>query len=1345
MHFVPVEINKPIHPADFEDMCCNIYGHVFDDRTPKMNGRPGQQQHGVDIFVRDKSGRIGIQCKRYMDGTLTLKKVITEVKAAEKAGSPIVKLIVATTSENDAKLLRDVQDLSDTRESEGKFPVEIEFWGDICRHIRKSGRLSQDYAPHEPGGVYYEIRQQLLQLNHIHLEQSQSQANTRLSLPEALPNSINQFVTNQLDSINDLITQGLYNDARTKLNQLGTDLKPFDEHQKSRWYLQRGNCSWHQRDLVNAANDMHTAADLYPDHEKMAAARSRAYLLQNEGKQALASALDSLKRFPVSPSVWVVYLNSKLVQGQNVELSEIPDELRGNEDILQILAWIKLNKGESEQALNLIGMATGRNDASFYTKRAALTIALQLATSDPVRVGYDLIPRRYLAAVNDAVDSLEPLSDNLWTNQSNYLISETVDHLGLAYLILNQPEKAIELVKSADSKGILSPALKRVAITAYVDQNDYESFSHYAEAWIEDLDETALVQVAETAGNEGQLQLIKKVSERLSAMQNVASEHLDIVTSLSWIAAWKQPDTSESILNELKSIYPNELHNTYRLCGAAAVFHFAGELQLRDQALSRAVDLTKPDEADQQCLLLADMLFAAGDFATASKYYQRFTEAGYISRLHTHLLACYIRSGNWKLAKKMLAQFPHDWTDNEDLRALAYELSEKAGDLDFLEQISEAEWKAKPLSLGAWLMRLSVAQRMQKMFLFHDLLRQVPIELVGSPRQVAQIAQLELKYDRCDQGMRRIYQLYRSSLDSIDAATAYFMAIINSHKELPYMEEILPSVQPGSTITLESEDGDEIVVSIDPDGLGTLPKSESFYASSSIDVAALIGLSQNETVSMPGPLGFERRFKVTQITSVFRYLLQLAQKRFKSSLSKTPPITSIKVIKDSGEADFTQFTKIAKARHDQSQHVLETYATSPLTLGSVGRVLGLNPIDLVLGWPTDGAPLVASSGNQNEIDQARQLVTSLDRCYVIDSLTIAELVNLDCAQALSIFNHLVCSTHTLMLLEHAHEEALEDSSTGTLAYRSGSIDLIEHDAKQKLSRVELLARMIEVVHNHCRVVPGYGSTNLPDNLRMYQEVLSYEEFSTLLLVDEYDGHLLTLDGRLAHICHEIFNKVSLWPQVLLEKAVKEHCITIRTYSYALLRQLCWNRSFVSITKFEMELMLYQSYPAVQFGVRKLKQYFADSRVDPILSQNVIFEFLELIAEGNIKIGAFCEIFEHMLDALRSHPRIEQKVLFVSAKALILKMTDPEVPNYWVRDDIPFDMRLHIRKCLETREYLLQRLHAYIERSMRSKELPRISRPLRIRSLMHTVPPTLLYDDLNCVDDHGNDSAIMTGE
>jgi hypothetical protein len=110
LHHVPTEIPIPKNEADFERMCANVYGVVFEDPKPKINGRKGQAQGGVDVFVNAKGiGRIGLQCKKYFRTDLKWKDVEEEVKKADKYKTPIKTLLIATTCPSDASLLHEVQ------------------------------------------------------------------------------------------------------------------------------------------------------------------------------------------------------------------------------------------------------------------------------------------------------------------------------------------------------------------------------------------------------------------------------------------------------------------------------------------------------------------------------------------------------------------------------------------------------------------------------------------------------------------------------------------------------------------------------------------------------------------------------------------------------------------------------------------------------------------------------------------------------------------------------------------------------------------------------------------------------------------------------------------------------------------------------------------------------------------------------------------------------------------------------------------------------------------------------------------------------------------------------------
>jgi len=158
-------------------MCADVYGVVFEDPLPKMNGRRGQSQGGVDVFVQRKGvGRIGIQCKKYTFQAIGWDDVEDEVAKADKRLAPIKQLILATTAPSDARLLERVQLLSDARQAEGLFPVDIEFWDDICNHVERFTVLQDSYAPQSPGAAFHRHQEQL---STVHAVAVRSRATTR--------------------------------------------------------------------------------------------------------------------------------------------------------------------------------------------------------------------------------------------------------------------------------------------------------------------------------------------------------------------------------------------------------------------------------------------------------------------------------------------------------------------------------------------------------------------------------------------------------------------------------------------------------------------------------------------------------------------------------------------------------------------------------------------------------------------------------------------------------------------------------------------------------------------------------------------------------------------------------------------------------------------------------------------------------------------------------------------------------------------------------------------------------------------------------------------------------------
>lgn len=142
-----MRLPTPTNWQDFETIVRDAQAQRWGSVTLQKNGRPGQAQHGVDIYGPDDIGRpVGLQCKCYRE-QLQLKDVIAEVANAETFDGPLTTLFIATTTDHDANLQQQVRTLSDSRVAQGKFAVALLYWDDIVGSLLLNPEVFQAHYP----------------------------------------------------------------------------------------------------------------------------------------------------------------------------------------------------------------------------------------------------------------------------------------------------------------------------------------------------------------------------------------------------------------------------------------------------------------------------------------------------------------------------------------------------------------------------------------------------------------------------------------------------------------------------------------------------------------------------------------------------------------------------------------------------------------------------------------------------------------------------------------------------------------------------------------------------------------------------------------------------------------------------------------------------------------------------------------------------------------------------------------------------------------------------------------------------------------------------------------------
>lgn len=144
---------RPGNEDEWENMVLDAMRLRWGDPDVRRNGRRGQRQDGVDLFGSPESpssdARLVAQCKHTEEPSL--KELKADLRKTDGFKSPIRKFYFAVSAKRDARLEEDVRKLSTQRQKEGRFPIEVLFYPDVCYDLAGSQELVDKHFPGWPG------------------------------------------------------------------------------------------------------------------------------------------------------------------------------------------------------------------------------------------------------------------------------------------------------------------------------------------------------------------------------------------------------------------------------------------------------------------------------------------------------------------------------------------------------------------------------------------------------------------------------------------------------------------------------------------------------------------------------------------------------------------------------------------------------------------------------------------------------------------------------------------------------------------------------------------------------------------------------------------------------------------------------------------------------------------------------------------------------------------------------------------------------------------------------------------------------------------------------------------
>ena len=1318
MHTIAFDIPKPKNEADFERMCKLVYGAVFHDPRPKINGRKGQSQGGVDIYVKDSAdgGRIGIQCKKYCLTKLKLKHVEEEVERADKTKLPIKLLLIATTSDSDSNLLLEVMKLSDDRKSKELFEVEVEFWDEIEYHIAESPVLQNHYAPYSPGAAYHRQEVSMEVLATITTETHGMVATLQSSLPGPREDSANRMISEQLDRTNEIIKTGRYRSALEHVDSIGKDLKPFDEHQMARWHLQRAYCLWFSRDNVDDAAALFLkAAEIYPEDEKMAAAKVRGLMLQENIAEAIEAGKAAAARFPASIQVWLTHANARMAAGERISLQDVPSAFRDEPDALQFAAISAQECGDVAAAADLAAKAVEKPSAGFFTRSTFLRLALDDCVRDPVLAQHGLISASKLERLKKAAESFQPRKASLWDVESDAVAEDAV-HLGLAYLLMGNHGAALEVAREGRAAQIETGELLRVEMQALAMSGKEDEALALASTCLDKISPEALVIAGELAANRADPELVLKVGEAAKKRFPGNSFAADYLTALRW-GALAKAKRREDVLAEIDEAKAAMAGNLILRCAAARVYKWAGMLIEASDEATAATDLVGPETSSADRLHVADLLFHFEKWGAAAALYEGLISGAGNgpSEVHARLLECHVEAGNRAKAQTLLKKMADNWAEHDETRRVAINFGSKVGDWPFLLPLARKSVEKHPKEAGPWIFLLQVLLRTAEPEAFLQELRTAPEYLSGSIRDLAVLGSMELKYGESRRGMARLYKLVRSNQNDPEALAAYLINFLTA--KFPPEEEA-NAVSAGTFVEFEDcETGGMDGVCIDPAEAGGLPRADGFFSAGDAEVAAFMGALPGQEVALQMAAGGARRVKVTAVRSAYQHLAASAQERA-HRFQGLPHLRAV-VVGQTGDAekDLAKVHEMLKRSSKANARFLDAYAGG-LTISLLAKTMGRSPIDICAGWQSSGPPLFVGAGTHSERDEAMVLLAQKEMAVVVDSIALAELALFGALKALDALPKILMSTATKETIDAFLHEVENDESIGTAFDNDGKLGFIEFDESHRQTRREFANALADVV-SRCEVAPAYVDIDAMGEAGKFAKLLALEERETLLLAKERNAILLTLDGRLRTAAKQLSGVSGAWPQVLVLRALQAGVLSRRAAIEFNAREFMSNREFVSIRSVDIMWMATQGDQWLQQSFARLRSYLSSSSTDRDSSFAMVLEFLRDISRVYIQVGAFAALLSYFSETFHSRkdfdPNTDEELFRVSRQITY--------------DAAPMEHLLDIVN-VEREQDIEARLRLFASAIFAGRERARESappEPLRVRILHCATRPWMIVD------------------
>ncbi len=1029
------------------------------------------------------------------------------------------------------------------------------------------------------------------------------------SVPQSSGHEINKLLAKQLDMARDKIRSGLFKEALEILDAHRDEISTSDDFTKFRWHTNLATCMFVDGQEEAAANEYLTAFDYAPEDEKALANRARAFQIRKQFDESLVACESGLAKYPASSILWALKIGARFSLGQNEPEEGLPESLHNDGDILYTLSYIRQKQGRQQEAYEFAYRCYEQDAKSLEIKRSLLASALIWATVDPVIAHFGQISAEQKKALQVAIFAFEPIEAELETIQPEKASFEVTNNIAISLKLAGDVDRSCRITLRGLQRFPLAEGLLRIRINELIDKSDIPAIRILTDSLINELSTGILVILAETYANSGDLacyENIKSVLDTRNIDEQIAEDLLALSIHVLWVAG-----NQTAAIDSAKAQLAAAPANTPLATLLARMLRKQGNILASEKQAKECLAAVTEATLPPTILQVADLLYDFRLFLEASELYGKLADTHVWGPLTQRYLICLVESDQRERARLTIETLPASVHELSAFRRIAANLARAAGDLPYLYEILKHEIEERPFDSGVAVGYVGALRQLEKIEELKAFLATNPVFENGRPENEFEFAKYETNYGVAFQGIRRLYRLFRSHPHDASIAGYYLLVLFLSEKiGIP---QVADAVAPGVAVQLRYQN-DTRWIAVEESGLPPLATWPEVVRPDAAQAGHIAGKKLGEKAEVGGGFGMVEA-EIIQIESILLFAARKAHEIIAASAGQSGPIWSVNLGKPDGELDVEPILESLRRRSKYVESLFAQYSKQPFPMSALADALGSDPVALLLEWPYKHARFFVSGGTHLERDQCSELLRNDGARYVLDLVTLAELVR--CGA----FENAIKLLGTPLIPQTLKEQLLgliqlvdAPKASSNMREENGQFYMTDIPTKYYEQRKQFLQRLLAYANKYCEAVPTFGPSTITKSQRLLAQLLDNASNDAIYLALERKAILVSEDGALRFLATQVGVTDTLWIQPLIMQLRDLKLLKQSEYSRIIIEKLSLGHDFVSVGSDDLIWAAKKSPNILSPQVKAVLETFKRPTLELRSGIHVCAGFLRVIAE-----------------------------------------------------------------------------------------------------------------------------------